>query len=208
MPEPSADVSMEAWNLSFRESVDKGSATPKTMECKDFNEGLATLAEGGRASDAAAHVDRCEACARRLRELRRLVDVLSEPVYDVPRDLTARAQALMRPAPRRLIAQLIGSSLAAAGARLAGADGFTLHVGAESLSVRLQYSPAPDGWEVLGRAPGADWAVTVGAERSACGPQGRFRIVVPSLERSAFALRSEDLEIEVPAARELMGRAS
>lgn len=178
------------------------------MECNDFQEGLATLAEGGTSSATAAHVAQCASCAKRLRELTRLVEALSEPCLDVPRDLTARAQALMRPAPRRLVARLLGSSLAASGARLAGADGFTLHVGAEDLSVRLQYTPAPDGWEVLGRAPGAGWSVVFDAESSACGPQGRFRILVPSLERSNFSLRSAVLEIEVPPARELMGRAS
>ncbi len=178
------------------------------MECNEFQEGLAALAEGGTAPAAAAHVSQCAACAKRLRELRRLVDSLSTPRYEVPRGLSARAQALMRPAPRRLVARLLGSSLAASGARLAGADGFTLHVGAEDLSVRLQYTPAPDGWEVLGRAPGSDWSVVVDSEPSSCGPQGRFRIVVPSLERSSFALRSAALEIEVPPARELMGRAS
>ena len=166
------------------------------------------LAEGGAAQAAAAHVAQCASCAKRLRELRRLVEALNAPTFEVPQDLAARARSLMRPTPRRLVARLLGSSLAASGARLAGADGFTLHVGAEEFSVRLQYTPAPEGWEVLGRAPGSGWSVVVDTEPSSCGPQGRFRILVPSLEKSDFALRSAALEIEVPPARELMDRAS
>lgn len=178
------------------------------MKCKEYLDELATLAEGGATPEASSHVAGCPECRVHLDELRRLMAALGLERHDVPRDLTARAQSLMRPTPRRLIARLLGSSLAASGARLAGADGFTLHVGADELSVRLQYTPAPEGWEVLGRAPGTGWTVVAGAEPSSCGPQGRFRILVPSLEKSGFALRNAALEIEIPPARELMGRAS
>ena len=170
------------------------------MECKDFQEGLATLAEGGLSHEATAHTAGCPTCATRLDEMRRLVTALGESCFAVPPGLTARAKSLMRPTPRRFVARLLGSSLAGAGTRLAGADGFTLHVGAEELSVRLQYSPAPEGWEVLGRVPGTGWSVVFGAKREPVGPQGRFRILVPSLERSGFGLHSPTLELEVPPA--------
>lgn len=171
------------------------------MDCKRHEEGLATLAEGGEAPEAARHVAECPACGTRLEGLRRMVAAARVPAFAAPADLVARAQALMRPAaPRRLIARLLGNGLAASGARRGGAEDFALHVGTDDVSVRLQYAPTKGGWEILGRAPGEGWSVA----GTPCGPSGRFRLLVPSLEESAFVLRSTEVEIEVPSARRLL----
>ena len=175
--------------------------------CREHEEGLATLAEGGSAPQAESHVAGCEACVARLAELRKTVEAARLPFYNAPEELVARAQGLMAPAlRRRWVARLLGNSLAGTGARGSATEEFALHVGTEEHSVRLQYIPIRGGWEIVGRAPAEGWRVVHGDRETVCGPSGRFRIDVPSLERAGFALLSSDSEIEVPAASELLRR--
>lgn len=176
--------------------------------CKDYEEGIAALAEGLPAPEAEAHVAGCPLCAKRLAELKRVVLAARLPQATAPSDLLARAQSLMRPAPRR-IARLLGNGLAAAGARATKVDDFALHVGADDISVHLHYAQAQSGWEVMGRAPAADWTVVYKGDETSCGPSGRFRISVRSLDDAAFLLRAPNGagEIEIPSAWELVGRA-
>lgn len=177
--------------------------------CREHEEGLATLAEGGSAPETQAHVAACPLCTARLSELRKTVDAARMPLFDAPAELVARAQALMAPATRRrLIARLLGNGLAAAGARGAVKEEFALHVGIEEHSVRLQFVPMKGGWELAGRAPAEGWRVVRPGSETVAGLSGRFRISVPSLEDSHFVLRSSDVEIEVPAASELLRRGS
>lgn len=173
--------------------------------CKDHEEGLATLAEGGVAPEAAAHVAVCPACAAREAELRRIVMSARLRQESADAALIARAQGLMAGRPR-LVARLLGSGLAAAGARSTGAEAFALHVGAGGVSIRLAYAPAAGGWEILGRAPGEGWSVQRGDDETPCVPAGRFRLVVPSLDDAAFVLRSPQLDVAIPAAAELLDR--
>ncbi|RYG23112.1 hypothetical protein EON82_15050, partial [bacterium] len=167
--------------------------------CREHEEGLATLAEGGSAPEAEAHVASCAACASRLAELRKTVESARLPFFDAPAELVARAQALMAPAVRRRwVARLLGNGLAASGARGAVKEEFALHVGTDEHSVRLQFIPTRTGWEMAGRAPAEGWQVVHGDVEMVCGPSGRFRLAVPSLDDSGFLLRSPESEIEVP----------
>lgn len=170
------------------------------------------LAEGGSALETEAHVATCPECNVRLKALRKTVEAARLPYFDAPTDLVNRAKALMAPAARRrLVARLLGNSLAGAGARGTATEEFALHVGTEEHSVRLQFVPRKGGWEVAGRAPAAGWHVVRLGSEEVSGPAGRFRFPVPSLEESGFLLRSPEsdthaVEIEVPAASELLRR--
>ena len=172
------------------------------MRCNDFKEGVAILAGGGTAPEAKVHVEGCADCARRLEELRRIVAVARTAYWTVPQSLSDRAKALMPDRPR-LVARLLGSGLVRAGVRRGEARDFALHVGVEGFSIRLSYAPLPGGWEVLGRAPTADWTVVHSGGALPCGASGRFRLLSPDLDGTAFRLRKHETEIEVPSAREL-----
>jgi hypothetical protein len=180
--------------------------------CREHEEGLATLAEGGSVPETEAHVAVCPECAARLKALRKTVGAARLPYFDAPSDLVNRARALMAPATkRRLVARLLGNSLAGAGARGTATEEFALHVGTEEHSIRLQFVPRKGGWEVAGRAPGESWRVVHQESEIVSGPAGRFRFAVPSLEESGFLLRAPEsdihaVEIEVPAASELLHR--
>ncbi len=175
---------------------------------KEFEEGLASLAEGQPAPAAERHVATCPGCAAYLAELRRVVDAARLTQSGAPADLVARAKSLMASSSRRLIARLLGSSLAAAGARAAKTEEFSLHLGAEDVSIRLLYTQTKTGWEIAGRAPSEAWFVDYQDERTPCGTAGRFRLTVPNLEDAGFLLLGPDFEIAVPPAAELIGRDS
>ncbi len=174
------------------------------MDCGRFEDGIATLAEGEGSPEAAAHVAGCPACAARLDGLRKVVQAARLPRFEAPADLVARAQGLMQPRPR-LVARLLGNGLLGA-ARAARTDDFALLVGTDDVAVRLNYAKTSGGWELLGRAPGEGWTVVRGNEETPCGPSGRFRLVVRSLDEAMFVLRAPGIEIEVPSARELLDR--
>lgn len=182
----------------------------KSMDrrCKEYEEGLATLAEGREDTVALAHLATCPACSARLSDLRRLVNAARLEQHDAPAELVARAKALVAPSRRTLIARLLGSSLTAAGARKASDDAFSLHMGAEELSVRLHYTLTKEGWDVTGRAPAGDWILVHDGVESDCGGSGRFQFFVSDLAGTAFTLRTADAEIFVPPASELLGRAT
>ena len=167
------------------------------MRCKDLQESLATLAEGGSAPEAEAHVAGCVDCGLRLAELRRVVGAARLPVESAPLDLIARAQALMRPRPR-LVARLLGNGLAASGARRATAEAFSLSVGVDGVEIPLQFAPVKGGWELLGRAPSEDWTIERNGVEIPCGPAGRFHLFVPTLDEAWFTLRHGADEIVVP----------
>ncbi len=173
------------------------------MNCKDFEDGLATLAEGGKAPEAARHAADCAVCAVRLGQMRHVVAAARRLREHAPSELVSRASALMRPTPR-LVARLLGNGLKASGARRGEAKDFALHVGVDGFSVRLQYAPVPGGWEVMGRAPTPDWTIAHEGGVVPCGSSGRFRLVVSGLEGTSFVLRKDGTEIEVPSARELI----
>jgi len=175
--------------------------------CKQFEDGLTILAEGGQSPETTLHLESCPACTAKVLELRKVIEAARLSYTVAPRDLIARAQALMQPVRNRLLARLLGSSLANAGARAATTERFSLHLGADDLSVRVSYAPAKDGWEVAGRAPGEGWEVEYRGERSPCGPAGRFRLNVPNLEDAEFLLRGPWIELEIPSASEFLGRA-
>lgn len=172
------------------------------MRCSEFRDGIATLAEDGTDARAEAHVAQCAACAGRLAQLRRIVAASNAGYWTTPPDLALRARAMMGARPR-LVARLLGNGLANSGARRADVRDFALHVGVEDFSIRLHYVPNQEGWEVLGRAPTSDWTVAYRGGTLPCGPSGRFRLLSPDLDGTAFVLCKEAVEIEVPSAREL-----
>jgi len=174
--------------------------------CKEQEEGLALLAEGREDATTLAHVATCPACSSRVAELTRVVAAARLEQENAPAELVAQAQALMAPSRRTLVARLLGSSLSAAGARKASDDAFSLHLGAEELSVRLHYTLTKEGWDVTGRAPAGDWTLVHEGRESDCGGSGRFQFFVSDLEGTAFTLRMADAEIFVPPASELLGR--
>lgn len=175
------------------------------MDCGGFREDLTTIAEGGAAPEAAAHARTCTACAAWLATERRIVNAARLAQREPPTDVLARAYALM-PARPRLLARLIGSNLAASGMRRSATDRFSLHLQAGEEPLHLQYIPTENGWEILGRAPSPDGSVARGGEAIDCGPAGRFRLIVPSLDDSGFTLRAGGVEIDVPPAGEMLGR--
>jgi hypothetical protein len=173
------------------------------MRCDEVIEGLAKLAAGGASPEAVAHAAGCLDCATRLAELDRVVASVRQPYGDAPYDLIARAQALMNARPR-LVARLLGNSLSNSGARRVQAQNFALYVGVEDFTLDLHYAKLPDGWELLGRAPTADWRIAHSGGVLPCGPSGRFRLVARDLDGTAFVLCKGGTEIEVPSARELI----
>lgn len=175
------------------------------MDCKAHEEGLAWLSRGGDAPEASRHVASCPACAERLERLRRIVAAARLRYEEAPDELAARAAALFPPKRRRLVARLLGNGLATSGARREAAD-FSLHVGTPELPVYLYYAPTKRGWEILGSSPEGEWTTAYRGEETPCGPLGHFKLDVPSLQESSFALRSSDLEIEIPSAGELTDR--
>ena len=176
------------------------------MRCKDVQESLATLAEGGSAPEAAAHAAGCVDCGARLAQLRRVVEASRLPTWNAPANLVASAKDLMRPRPR-LVARLLGNGLATSGARRASSEAFSLSVGVGSVAIPLRFVPARGGWEVLGRAPSEAWVVVRDGVETPCGPSGRFQILATSLDETAFVLRLGADEIEVPSAGGLIDRA-
>ncbi len=172
------------------------------MRCTDFLESLVSLAEGRFDAEASRHVGECAACASRLAEFERIVLAWRLSQEHAPSGLVVQAKGFVS-GRRRLVARLLGNGLAAAGARRGGARDFALYVGVEDFSMHLHYSPLPDGWEVMGRAPTPGWSVAHEGGEIPCGTSGRFRLLAPSLDGTKCVLRKDGAEIEIPSAREL-----
>ena len=172
------------------------------MRCREFNDRVVTLAEGGEDPSAMEHARLCEACAVRLTQLKRIIAVSKMGYWTTPSELGVQAQALMS-SRTRLVARLLGSGLTHSGARRGGLRDFALHVGIDDFSIRLHYSPLREGWEVLGRAPTSDWTVAYQGGVLPCGASGRFRLLAPDLDSTDFVLSKDDVEIEIPSAQEL-----
>ena len=174
------------------------------MDCKRFWDDWARLAAGETVAEARRHAQECPACAERLAQCERVVRAVRTPVEAAPHDLVVRAGAIMPRRPR-LVARLLGNGLAMSGAARRGeVSDFALHVGVDGFSVRLQYTPVANGWEILGRAPTPDWSLSHEGGEVPCGASGRFRLVASSLGATSFVLRKDGAEIEVPSARELI----
>ena len=160
------------------------------------------LVEGREDAGAREHIARCVACAKRFAQLKRIFDASRAGYWTAPLELGLRARAMMASKPR-LVARLLGSGLVNSGARRADVRDFALHVGVDGFSIRLHYAPIREGWEVLGRAPTSDWTVAYQGGALPCGSSGRFRLLAPDLGGTAFVLRKDEVEIEIPSAREL-----
>lgn len=178
--------------------------------CREIGEELAALAEGKAAPQAEAHIRDCPSCAKRLAELKAVVDAARTSKFEAPDDLIRRAQALMAPSSRRMVARLLGNSLSGAGARGVVSEGAALRVGIGDLDLPLMVSPTRNGYEILGRAPSDVWTVEHQGMRTPCRPGGRFRIEVRELAESEFVLTGPEGEPEVivPAVSELLDRGA
>ena len=174
------------------------------VRCDQLTEALVDLAEGKSNAEARAHVDSCSSCAQRLEELRSILQAAAVPIRNAPDDLIARAKSILRPKARvTLVARLLGSSLATAGARSTAYD-FQLMLEADDVRLRLMYTQAPGGnWEVTGRAPSA-WDVERKGARLSVDPSGGFVLRAEGLDQTGFSLVREDREIVIPPARELI----
>lgn len=170
--------------------------------CANYWEGIVTLAEGGRDEAARHHVESCSECARKLEQLRIVMSVGDLKFYDAPASLIASAKGLM-PAPERRPMSLLRSTTAWSGAR-AVAEDFQLVVGEADTQVRLMYSRAGNGWEVMGKAPSSGWSVEAGRHLVSIGVEGRFSFHADKLADTGFTLSGAEGEFYIPSAEELL----
>lgn len=172
--------------------------------CAEFLEGLSDLAEGREDAKVAAHVQGCPDCSRRLEQLRQIISSARLTTYDAPEAAIRRAKDLMVPQRRTFLAGLLNSTLATSGARIVAED-FQVVIEAEDATARLMYSRGPNGWDVLGRAPAGFHSVRRDDSDWPIEGSGRFSFRVSTLEETGFTLVSDDAEIVIPPAEELLG---
>jgi hypothetical protein len=177
--------------------------------CKSFEQALVSIAEGQNNPEAEAHVAECASCGRKVAELRKVLQAIRLPQFDVPTELVSRAAKLMPNRRRQLFARLLTPRPQFSVARSLASGDLALQVGVDDLVVRMLLTPIgsaanPREWEVAGIAPSPDWHIVREDSEVACGESGRFKFSVSRLSETAFLLRSSDVELVVPSAQELI----
>lgn len=174
--------------------------------CNDFWEGIVDLAEGREAPAALTHLQQCQDCSRKFAQLQSLMEVGKGRFFDAPSDLIESVKGLM-PRPERRLLRLLHTTTAWTGARAAAED-FQIIAGDGEDQVRLMYSRTPKGWEVMGRAPSAEWAVVGLASQPEMASDGRFSFKVADLSKTGFFLIGPNAEWVVPSAEEMLSSGS
>jgi hypothetical protein len=170
--------------------------------CADYWEDIVNLADGKPADGARDHLDACPECAEKLRQIQRVMSLGDLRFFDAPAGVIKSAKNLMS-ARERTVMGLVRSTTAWSGARTVSED-FQIVVGAPGTQVRLMYSRSGELWEVLGKAPGADWSVSTGDGIVDVDSEGRFSFQVPSLDDTGFTLSGADGDLVVPSVEELL----
>lgn len=172
--------------------------------CKQMEEFLPDLAEGKSLPEVQSHVDTCPVCAMKVEQFRTILKAATVPVVSAPTSLIDSVKLLEPGRKKDVRARLFGSSLTLAHARSSATD-FQLAVGNEDHKIRVMYSRSPLGkWEVTGRAPSKDWKVVRGTKSKPVDAQGGFVFEVGALEDTAFSLRLNNEELQIPSAQELL----
>ncbi len=166
--------------------------------CAPYQDKIVDIAEGRRDADAEAHVAECQACTKRLLQLRSLLAALTYPLHSAPDAILSKLPEMVPVARPTVIARLLGYGPALA-AR-SSTDDIQLLVGAEDIEVRVIYARQGDGIRVMSRLPEGGW-ITEGA-------QDRVDFMAPTEEATGFTILREDARIYVPSLTELRDHGS
>jgi hypothetical protein len=125
--------------------------------------------------------------AERLRQLGAVADVLRGDHFVPPESLLRSAKGIHR-GPSVVPMRIAGSSLQPSGARAAGAD--SIHVAYEHGEdrARAMFVREPDGWRVIGQAPGPRWSIVCGDVVAETDEMGRFEVTVRASDAPSVLL--------------------
>lgn len=110
----------------------------------------------------------------RLAQLRTISSALQTQHFQAPESLVRSAKAILKD-PRPVRMQLVTSSMQLAGAR-AAAEVVHAAFEHEAQHVRLMYVREPDGWRVMGHAPGGGWTIVTEDALTESDVAGRFEV--------------------------------
>ena len=172
--------------------------------CRRFEQALIVLAEGGEAPEAAAHLDQCEGCTRRLAEYRHLLGEggIAKATQNAPAEWIARAAAIF-PEARR--AAVLRHSLSQVGARLRDTDTLQIAYEVDGVVLRVQYARLGSGWQVTGRVLDLAWTVQHRGASVPLDPEGGFQIDVRETADTGFDLVLPSGRVAIPGVAEALG---
>lgn len=170
-------------------------------ECKQIWDGLVDLAEGRENPQAQAHLSTCSDCTAEFQQLQRILTATQIPTFKAPQHAIEMAMRLM-PKRSRQRAVLLGQTFAASAARSGGKDA-QLTFDVDGTAIRVMVSEEPSGWSVIGQVPSSDWAVSVGSADVRQDEEGRFQMLLGSLDE-LIVLSGPTLDVEIPPLAELL----
>lgn len=170
------------------------------ISCRNYREGLVTLAEGGTSEATTLHVANCPDCALVLSQLTEVLAATTFRFKSAPAEVVRLAKSLQPMLPP-LRAAILNSSLGLAGVRRSPSESVTVVFGHGEFQARLQYLTEGSVIRIMGEVPhGTD--VDHGST-SVEVHEGRFDLTVSDPESTSLLFFFEGQQIEVPTLREV-----
>ncbi len=168
--------------------------------CRNYLEGLVTLAEGGTSEATTLHVTNCPDCALVLSQLTKVLAGTSFRFESAPTEVVRLAKSLQPMLPT-LRASILSSSLGLAGVRRGPNETVTVVFGHGEFRTRIQYLTEGSVIRIMGEVPpGTD---VQRGPTSVEVNEGRFEVTASDPESTSLLFNFEGQQIEVPTLREV-----